>query len=90
MLSTKLYAFITAITEVPFNHNPADNLVVARLYNSIKLITKDLRQWDWENTDRTKMNSTMRAMKKRVTVPADFVPDFYNRNTIQDVSSVAL
>jgi hypothetical protein len=24
MLSTKL--FITAITEVPFNHNPADNL----------------------------------------------------------------
>jgi hypothetical protein len=36
------------------------------------------------------MNSTMRAMKK-VTVPADFVPDFYNRNTIQvwDVSSVA-
>jgi hypothetical protein len=45
-LSTKLYAFITAITEVPFNHNPADNLVVARLYNSIKLITKDLRQWD--------------------------------------------
>jgi hypothetical protein len=46
MLSTKLYAFITAITEVPFNHNPADNLVVARLYNSIKLITKDLRQWD--------------------------------------------
>jgi hypothetical protein len=54
MLSTKLYAFITAITEVPFNHNPADNLVVARLYNSIKLITKDLRQWDWENTDRTK------------------------------------
>jgi hypothetical protein len=34
------------------------------------------------------MNSTMRAMKR---VPADFVPDFYNRNTIQvwDVSSVA-
>jgi hypothetical protein len=31
MLSTKLYAFITAITEVPFNHNPADNLVVARI-----------------------------------------------------------
>jgi hypothetical protein len=29
--------------------------------------------------------------EKRVTVPADFVPDFYNRNTIQvwDVSSVA-
>jgi hypothetical protein len=24
MLSTKLYAFITAITEVPFNHNPAE------------------------------------------------------------------
>jgi hypothetical protein len=36
------------------------------------------------------MNSTMRAREK-VTVPADFVPDFYNRNTIQvwDVSSVA-
>jgi hypothetical protein len=29
------------------------------------------------------MNSTMRAGEKRVTVPADFVPDFYNRNTIQ-------
>jgi hypothetical protein len=46
MLSTKLYAFITAITEVPFNHDPKNNAVISRLYNSIKLITKDLRQWD--------------------------------------------
>jgi hypothetical protein len=31
------------------------------------------------------------GLEKRVTVPADFVPDFYNRNTIQvwDVSSVS-
>jgi hypothetical protein len=46
MLSTKLYAFITAISEVPFNHDIEKNKVVARLYNNIKLITKDLRQWD--------------------------------------------
>jgi hypothetical protein len=31
------------------------------------------------------------GLEKRVTVPADFVPDFFNRNTIQvwDVSSVS-
>lgn len=46
MLSTRLLAFITAIIEVPFNHDPAKNKIVERLYNSIKLITKDLRQWD--------------------------------------------
>jgi hypothetical protein len=41
-----------------------------------------------KNTDRTKMNSTMRAREKSNS--SDFVPDFYNRNTIQvwDVSSV--
>lgn len=46
MQSTRLYAFIEAIISVPFNHNSDDNKVVSRLYNNIKLITKDLRQWD--------------------------------------------
>jgi len=46
MMSTKLCAFIEAIIVVPFNHNIEENKVVARLYNNIKLITKDLRQWD--------------------------------------------
>lgn len=46
MQSTRLYAFITAIVEVPFNHSPEKNKIVTRLYNNIKLITKDLRQWD--------------------------------------------
>lgn len=46
MLSTKLYAYITAIIEVPFNHDPEQNRVVSRLYDNIKLITKDLRQWN--------------------------------------------
>jgi hypothetical protein len=42
------------------------------------------------NTDRTKMNSTMRAMKKSNST-CRFCTGFYNRNTIQvwDVSSVA-
>jgi hypothetical protein len=82
MLSTKLYAFITAITEVPFNHNPADNLVVARLYNSIKLITKDLRQWTRKKYRPYKDEFHDEGYEKEVTVPADFVPDFYNRNTL--------
>lgn len=46
MQSTRLYAFITAIAEVPFNHSAEQNKVVTKLYNNIKLITKDLRQWD--------------------------------------------
>lgn len=46
MLSIKLYAFISALLAVPFNHDIAKNKVVTRLYNNIKLITKDLRQWD--------------------------------------------
>lgn len=46
MQSVKLYAYITAIVEIPFNHTKEQNAVVQRLYNNIKLITKDLRQWD--------------------------------------------
>lgn len=46
MLSIKLYAFISAILVVPFNHSIEQNKTVTRLYNNIKLITKDLRQWD--------------------------------------------
>lgn len=46
MLSVKLYACITAIVEIPFNHTKEQNAIVHKLYNTIKLITKDLRQWD--------------------------------------------
>ena len=46
MLSTRLLAFTSAIVEIPFNHSAENNKVITRLYNSIKLITKDLRQWD--------------------------------------------
>jgi hypothetical protein len=46
MVSTRLYAYITAIIEIPFNHDSNKNEVIERLYNRIKLITKDLRQWD--------------------------------------------
>lgn len=46
MISTKLYAYITAIVEIPFNHDAHNNRIVTKLYDNIKLITKDLRQWD--------------------------------------------
>lgn len=46
MLSTRLLAFIEAIIDTPFNHTSEKNKVIERLYNRIKLITKDLRQWD--------------------------------------------
>lgn len=46
MTSIKLYSFIDAITSVPFNHSISQNNMVERLYNNIKKITKDIRQWD--------------------------------------------
>lgn len=46
MLSLKLYAFIDALTSIPFNHTMEQNEVVERLHNNIKQITKDLRQWN--------------------------------------------
>jgi hypothetical protein len=36
------------------------------------------------------MNSTDEGYEKKSNSNLDFVPDFYNRNTIQDVSSKAL
>lgn len=44
--STELYAYISALEEISFNHNIEDNKIIEKLYNNIKLITKDLRRWD--------------------------------------------
>jgi hypothetical protein len=46
MQSIKLYSFITAMDEIPLNHSVQQNDIIERLYNNIKLITKDLRQWN--------------------------------------------
>lgn len=46
MLSIRLLAFIEAIIDTPFNHSENKNKIIERLYNKIKLITKDLRQWN--------------------------------------------
>lgn len=46
MVATELYAYITAVNDVPFNHTVENNKIVEKLYTKIKLITKDLRQWD--------------------------------------------
>ena len=44
--STELYAYLTALEGIAFNHNIEDNKIIEKLYNNIKLITKDLRRWD--------------------------------------------
>jgi len=46
MVATELYAYITAVNDVPFNHTVENNKAVEKIYTKIKLITKDLRQWD--------------------------------------------
>lgn len=46
MMSVKLYAFIDAIVSIPFNHTAEQNKIVSRLYNNIKTLTKDIRQWN--------------------------------------------
>ena len=46
MTATALYAYITALSDISFNHNIEDNKIIERLYNNIKVITKDLRQWN--------------------------------------------
>lgn len=46
MMSLKLLAFIEALSYVPFNHSKEQNAIIYKLYSRIKLITKDLRQWN--------------------------------------------
>lgn len=44
--SIKLYAYIDALIHTPFNHDVRHNEIAEKLYNNIKSITKDLKQWD--------------------------------------------
>lgn len=46
LLSTELFAYITALEDLSFNHTIDDNMTIEKLYNNIKVITKDLRRWD--------------------------------------------
>lgn len=46
LLCMKLYASIYALGELCINNNINQNLVITKLYNNIKLLTKDIRQWD--------------------------------------------
>ena len=46
MESVKLYSFIDALSSVPFNHSIGQNEIIHHLYNNIKKITKDIRQWN--------------------------------------------
>ena len=42
----KLYANIYALGELEINQSPEQNLIITKLYNNIKLLTKDIRRWD--------------------------------------------
>jgi len=42
----KLYANIYALGELNIGHSKDQNLIISKLYNNIKLITKDIRRWD--------------------------------------------
>jgi hypothetical protein len=46
MESIKLYAYINAIHDIPFNISIEENKKLEQVYNRIKTITKDLRRWD--------------------------------------------
>jgi hypothetical protein len=46
MQSTELYAYLDAVGNIDFNHSIENNKIIERVYHKIKLITKDLRQWD--------------------------------------------
>lgn len=46
LISTELFAYLTALEDLKFNHTIADNATIEKLYNNIKVITKDLRRWD--------------------------------------------
>lgn len=41
-----LYANISALESIPLNHNIDDNKLIKKLYNNIKLITKNFKRWD--------------------------------------------
>jgi hypothetical protein len=78
MLSTKLYALYW-LSEVPFKSRHR-KIRWYRLYNNIKLITKDLRQKDWVNIDKfTKDEFHVAWIRKTIADGTNgFVPDFYN------------
>ena len=44
--SMRLYSNILALEELSLNHTITQNATIKQLYNNIKLITKDYRQWD--------------------------------------------
>lgn len=44
--SVKLYANITTLVGMPFNHNIDKNKDIKALYNNIKLMTKNFNRWD--------------------------------------------
>jgi hypothetical protein len=46
MKSVKLYAYVDGLIHTPFNHDVRHNEIAEKLYNNIKELTKDLRQWD--------------------------------------------
>ena len=45
IMSMRLYSNLIALTEFSLNHSIEENKTVEMLYNNIKLITKDYRQW---------------------------------------------
>ena len=45
IMSMRLYSNLVALTELSFNHTIVQNELIEKLYNNIKLITKDYRQW---------------------------------------------
>jgi len=44
--SIKLSAYVGALEELDLNVTVVENRIVNRLYNNIKVLTKDLRRWD--------------------------------------------
>lgn len=44
--SVKLYANISALQQIPFNHSIEQNKTIKILYNNIKLMTKNFKRWD--------------------------------------------
>jgi hypothetical protein len=44
--SVKLYSNITALEQIPFNHDIAQNKTIKVIYNNIKLMTKNFNRWD--------------------------------------------
>jgi hypothetical protein len=44
--SVQLYANMTAMQQIPFNHDIGQNKTIRILYNNIKLMTKNFNRWD--------------------------------------------